>query len=767
MATYFHGSTSETPSSAEGLQTLYLMNPNYVVPYSDAAQHPTQNMLLVNPNNNTSNTSSTSTNALHLGNFSHAPPPPSPNNNREHHHHHLTGVTIPSSNFLLSNAAADPARSSFLGQHEFSGFHSSAAATTSTAAASRGNNYNLWGSIFDQSASNIMTSTTHTPSSNMGCVIGHSTQIGFHRPNHLSLSLSSQQTPYSSLSGETHAISLANRGGGGDDMRGMHNGVSSMHSVSLGSKYLKATQELLDEVVNVGKGIFKGEESMEGDKKEKMKGNIESTSWVGDGSSCGGGENNNNNDGGKQGVELSTAQRQELQMKKSKLVTMLDEVEQRYRQYHHQMQIVITSFEQAAGVGAAKSYTALALKTISKQFRCLKDAISSQIKTTSKTLGEDDCLGVKVEGSRLRYVDHQLRQQRALQQLGMIQHNAWRPQRGLPERAVSVLRAWLFEHFLHPYPKDSDKVMLAKQTGLTRSQVSNWFINARVRLWKPMVEEMYLEEVKQEPNNSSQDNTTKRSKESSKELWSEANATAQESGAMRLDHINILQSKAESFNNNNNNQTTSPTEISNNSHNSLQSAGFHLADMQSPNKPIRSTSEMQNSPGSILSVDMEMKPRHHGETNNNTIITREGNNNTTKFGIESHGGGGGGFGAFPNMEDIGRFHHHHHHHHHVTDQQSLAPRFHGNGVSLTLGLPHSTENNNNLSLSGTTHQHGFLSQNMHLGMRSTTNNANNEFCGAINTTPPSNSHSGTSYESIDIIQNRKRFAAQLLRDFVA
>lgn len=27
-------------------------------------------------------------------------------------------------------------------------------------------------------------------------------------------------------------------------------------------------------------------------------------------------------------------------------------------------------------------------------------------------------------------------------------------------------------------------------------QVSNWFINARVRLWKPMVEEMYNEEIK-------------------------------------------------------------------------------------------------------------------------------------------------------------------------------------------------------------------------------------------------------------------------------
>lgn len=28
-------------------------------------------------------------------------------------------------------------------------------------------------------------------------------------------------------------------------------------------------------------------------------------------------------------------------------------------------------------------------------------------------------------------------------------------------------------------------------------QVSNWFINARVRLWKPMVEEMYLEDQKE------------------------------------------------------------------------------------------------------------------------------------------------------------------------------------------------------------------------------------------------------------------------------
>ena len=32
--------------------------------------------------------------------------------------------------------------------------------------------------------------------------------------------------------------------------------------------------------------------------------------------------------------------------------------------------------------------------------------------------------------------------------------------------------------------------------------VSNWFINARVQLWKPIVEEMYLEEMKEHELNS-------------------------------------------------------------------------------------------------------------------------------------------------------------------------------------------------------------------------------------------------------------------------
>lgn len=115
------------------------------------------------------------------------------------------------------------------------------------------------------------------------------------------------------------------------------------------------------------------------------------------------------------------------------------------------MQIVVSSFDMVAGCGAAEPYTALALQTISRHFRSLRDAIASQIQVIQRSLGEQDNSPNGQGGiPRLRYVDQQLRQQRALQQFGVMRH-AWRPQRGLPENSVSILRAWLFEHFLHPY----------------------------------------------------------------------------------------------------------------------------------------------------------------------------------------------------------------------------------------------------------------------------------------------------------------------------
>ncbi|KAM7276987.1 hypothetical protein ACFE04_018853 [Oxalis oulophora] len=257
------------------------------------------------------------------------------------------------------------------------------------------------------------------------------------------------------------------------------------------SKYLCPVQELLNEFCSLGSTISTH------DKPKSQK----SKQWEDDI------DNNNMNiasSSSRNKSSLQSLEFGELQKRKTKLITMLEEVDRRYRHYCNQMKAVVSSFEAVAGNGAATVYSSLASKAMSRHFRSLRDGIISQIKETRAAMGEKDPIApgtTKGETPRLRALDQALRQQRAFQQMSMMESHPWRPQRGLPERSVSVLRAWLFEHFLHPYPSDVDKHILARQTGLSRSQVSNWFINARVRLWKPMVEEMYLEETKDHENN--------------------------------------------------------------------------------------------------------------------------------------------------------------------------------------------------------------------------------------------------------------------------
>ncbi|KAL1331847.1 BEL1-like homeodomain protein 1 [Arachis hypogaea] len=565
--------------------------------------------------------------------------------------------------------------------------------------------YNLWNTIDPTTAARDATRATQGLSLSLPAMSGDEVRVSGGSP--------------SSASGVTN-------GGGG---------VSGIQSVLLNSKYLRATQELLEEVVNVNNN-----NDVNNNNNMKKKSFEKAKVGVGESSSNGG---NSGGDGSvgegseKRCAELSTTERQEIQMKKAKLITMLDEVEQRYRQYHNQMQIVISSFEQAAGIGSARTYTALALQTISKQFRCLKDAITGQIKAANKSLGEEDYFGGgggKIEGSRLKYVDHHLRQQRAIQQLGMMHHNAWRPQRGLPERSVSVLRAWLFEHFLHPYPKDSDKHMLAKQTGLTRSQVSNWFINARVRLWKPMVEEMYLEEMKDHDMNNSNNNNVSEDNKSSKSNEDPNNAknSPPRDSNSESDTKKSFNSKQENVS-----ISTPTSQIGGNSrnNNNNNSSGFSFM----------GSSELLDG---ITQGSSPKKPRsneivHHSQNNNNN------NNNNNEYSFINNVGNQtnfiGGFGQYP-IDEIARF---------DAAAAENFTRFSGNnnhsnnnGVSLTLGLPHCD-----------------TFQNIQLGRRldrMSGEQHSNEF-GAVNNTQNPH-HSSAAFQSM---QNSKRFAAQLLPDYVA
>ncbi|XP_046480134.1 homeobox protein PKNOX2 isoform X1 [Neodiprion pinetum] len=64
-----------------------------------------------------------------------------------------------------------------------------------------------------------------------------------------------------------------------------------------------------------------------------------------------------------------------------------------------------------------------------------------------------------------------------------------RQKRGvLPKQATSIMRSWLFQHLVHPYPTEDEKRQIASQTNLTLLQVNNWFINARRRILQPMLD---------------------------------------------------------------------------------------------------------------------------------------------------------------------------------------------------------------------------------------------------------------------------------------
>ncbi|XP_026661887.1 homeobox protein BEL1 homolog [Phoenix dactylifera] len=262
------------------------------------------------------------------------------------------------------------------------------------------------------------------------------------------------------------------------------------------SKYLIPAKELLNEFCSLRGEISSKKRSQKASQWEEGGPSSSSSSW---------------------NQSLNSMDLLELQRRKAKLLSMLEEVDRGYRKYCKQMRVVVSSFEAMAGEGAAAIYSGLASKAMSRHFRCLRDAIVGEIRATKKAIGEKDTASpgtTRGETPRLKLLDQRLRQHQAFQQAGLIESHSWRPQRGLPERSVSILRAWLFEHFLHPYPNDVDKHILARQAGLSRSQVSNWFINARVRLWKPMVEEMYSEDMKEQDNLSShaatshQDNNT-------------------------------------------------------------------------------------------------------------------------------------------------------------------------------------------------------------------------------------------------------------------
>nr|GMD31168.1 homeobox protein ATH1-like [Ipomoea batatas] len=188
-----------------------------------------------------------------------------------------------------------------------------------------------------------------------------------------------------------------------------------------------------------------------------------------------------------------TINRVDAETKRKHLLALLQAVDDRYSQCLDELHMVVSAFHAVTELHHPTSiHTHFALQTVSFLYKNLRERISTFILAMGEQYSSSSS-STRSAREEKSFEASFIQKQWTLQQLRKKDHQLWRPQRGLPERSVSVLRAWMFQNFLHPYPKDTEKHLLAVKSGLTRSQVSNWFINARVRLWKPMIEEMYAE----------------------------------------------------------------------------------------------------------------------------------------------------------------------------------------------------------------------------------------------------------------------------------
>merc|ERR1719415_166745 len=57
-----------------------------------------------------------------------------------------------------------------------------------------------------------------------------------------------------------------------------------------------------------------------------------------------------------------------------------------------------------------------------------------------------------------------------------------RKRRNFTKKSTEILNEYFYSHLANPYPSEEAKEELARQCGISVSQVSNWFGNKRIRL---------------------------------------------------------------------------------------------------------------------------------------------------------------------------------------------------------------------------------------------------------------------------------------------
>ncbi|GAU26973.1 hypothetical protein TSUD_06450 [Trifolium subterraneum] len=140
----------------------------------------------------------------------------------------------------------------------------------------------------------------------------------------------------------------------------------------------------------------------------------------------------------------SSLQRHAAESKKSQLLMLLQLVDSQYSQCLAEIHTVVSAFHAATELNP-QIHAHFAVKTVDRLYKDLRERISNHI----LAMGSNFNSSWSEEDNEFSVETSFIQKQWALQQLKR-KDQLWRPQRGLPEKSVSVLRDWMFQNFLHP-----------------------------------------------------------------------------------------------------------------------------------------------------------------------------------------------------------------------------------------------------------------------------------------------------------------------------
>lgn len=118
-----------------------------------------------------------------------------------------------------------------------------------------------------------------------------------------------------------------------------------------------------------------------------------------------------------------------------------NQVDDKYNQCLYHIQNVVSTFHDATNSTSPHFLARFALQTVAPAFNMSRERISKRILLDGQESRNNYMRG-KEKSFETSFVDKQWNLKKDQQ--------SWRPQRGLSERSVSVLRSWMFQNFLHP-----------------------------------------------------------------------------------------------------------------------------------------------------------------------------------------------------------------------------------------------------------------------------------------------------------------------------